>query len=84
MSEIDSKELEYLRSLIKEKSNKSNNNQKQLICECCVVSKQDLYDYYKRNGNLNLAQVKSQMGLGSGCGSCIPRFYKIKKELTDL
>jgi NAD(P)H-nitrite reductase large subunit len=42
-----------------------------VICECHCVSLQDLADYKKSRQNINLDDMKKDLLIGTGCGSCL-------------
>jgi NAD(P)H-nitrite reductase large subunit len=55
-----------------------------LVCECTCISLIDLVDFYGQTGTLELEELKRELGLGTGCGSCTKTAESWKKSVLML
>lgn len=68
MDDIDSYELDVLRSSLND-SRELAFNDDALICECKCVSYKEIKEYL--NEEIDFEFLAKEFGLGSGCKSCI-------------
>ncbi|MBG60032.1 MAG: hypothetical protein CME67_04520 [Halobacteriovoraceae bacterium] len=80
---MDKEELEALLELREIQTIQEGQNDNLLICECNCLSVKDLKEALLL-GNLqtvDLDFLKEQLGLGSGCSSCIKNFGSWSKKI---
>ena len=77
--ELDYFELEILRA----GERKDFINDEVLVCECMCISAKEIKDFFikKRTNLIDLDDLKSELGLGSGCSSCIKSFSSWKDKI---
>ena len=77
MDDLDLYEIEYLRSLASQKLDKGNIQKDTLICECNCISAGEIISSGIVPGK-NLKEELKNLGLGSGCASCLKNLDLIK------
>lgn len=80
---MDSEEWEALGEL-RDYQRKIETDLDTLICECKTISLETIQNHIRANDlkELNLDQLKKELGLGSGCSSCVKSKESWEKFLS--